>query len=376
MRTSSVTLRLAIRRFPGLALALSAAACATAGTGGGAGGAPAPSASRAAAQQWPVKTREHVDLWLHGFALLQTDTNAVVPLFKRGYATEMTVLKNRANVLTQLDANRDRLQSELAGSRLLVNAQFVPFYFSSLDEMRSVIDRFVATSGNPQGARSQQEAAQFAVLASYFQSASERAWLSLFASSLWDEDAKFYHSYWTRQQAERGPVIDSVQAMWQHTVRPALSRFLTNTQQRDGDLLLSLPLGGEGRTIGGSAVSRTTVAVDFPERQGDAPEAIYTLVHELVGSIANAAITDNTTPAEQRNGTADRITSAAQVRGGLMLLEKQLPALADGYARFYIAQTGHTPTSSPRAQLVSLFPIPDTIRDAMSRQIDLVQGGI
>lgn len=365
-----------VRRLFPLALAtiLSAAACATAGTGTPSPAAPA--APAPTAQRWPVKTREHVDLWLHGFALLQTDTNAAVPLFKRGYATEMTVLKNKANVLTQLDANRDRLQAGLAGSRLLVNAQFVPFYFNSVDEMRSVIDRFVSTNGSPQGARSQQEAAQFAVLASYFQSASERAWLSLFASSLWDEDAKFYHSYWTRQQAERAPVIDSVQGMWQHTVRPAFSRFLTNTQQRDGDLLLSLPLDGEGRTISGSVTSRTAIAVDFPARQSDAPDAIYTLMHELVGTIANAAISDNTSPAEQRNGTADRIASAATVRGGLMLLEKQLPALADGYARYYIIESGHVPSASPRTQLVSLFPIPVAIRDAMSQQIELIQGGI
>ena len=366
------------RRLSSLALALgtvlSVAACASAGTG-----APttAPSTSPApTAQRWPVKTREHVDLWLHGFALLQTDTNAVVPLFRRGYATDMTVLKNKGNVLTQLDANRDRLQAGLSGSRLLVNAQFVPFYFNSVDEMHTEIDRFIAAGGNPQGARSEQEAAQFQVLASYFQSAAERSWLSLFASALWDEDAKFFHSYWTRQQAERGPVIDSVSRMWQNTVRPAISRYLTNTQQRDGDLLLSLPLDGEGRTIGGSATSRGVIAVDFPERQSDAPQAIYTLMHEIVGSIVNSAISDNTTPAEQRNGTADRISSAALVRGGLVLLEKQLPALADGYARYYITESGHVPGASPRTQIVSLFPIPDTIRDAMSRQIDLIQGGI
>lgn len=357
---------------------LSAAACATGGAGGTSAPAPASSTAPAPArpvQRWPVKTREHVDLWLHGFALLQNDSGAVVPLFKRGYATDMTVLKNKGNVLTQLDANRDRLQSGLKESQL-INAQFVPFYFNSVDEMHSVIDRFVATNGSQQGARTQQEAAQFAVLASYFQSPADRAWLSLFASSLWDEDAKFFHSYWTRQQAERAPVIDSVQAMWQHTVQPAIARYLTNTQQRDGDLLLSLPLGGEGRTIGGSATSRAAVAVDFPERQGDAPEAIYTVMHEIVGSIAASAINDNTTPAEKRNGTADRLTSAAQVRGGLMLLEKQLPQLADGYARYYITQSGRTPTASPRTQLVQLFPLPDTIRDAMSRQIDLIQGGI
>jgi hypothetical protein len=41
-------------------------------------GAPQP------ATAWPVRTREHVDLWLHGFALVIDDT-ARVPIFRRGY---------------------------------------------------------------------------------------------------------------------------------------------------------------------------------------------------------------------------------------------------------------------------------------------------
>ena len=104
---------------------------------------------RARDTAWPVKTREHVDLWLHGFALLSNDSSAQVPLFRRGYRDDLTVLKNKANVLTQLDVNHDKLSRQLTSSRLLINAQFVPFYFSSLDEMRSAIDRFVASNGNP-----------------------------------------------------------------------------------------------------------------------------------------------------------------------------------------------------------------------------------
>ncbi|HEV2644092.1 MAG TPA: hypothetical protein VGT98_15375, partial [Candidatus Elarobacter sp.] len=286
--------------------------------------------------QWPVKTRENVDLWLHGFALLQPDSGGpAIPLFRRGYAEELTVFKNRANVLTQLDVNRDKLRAAMAGGRL-VNAQFMPFYFASVEQMRGAIDRFIQANGSVQAARSQQETAEFAVLASYFPNGPDRAWLALFASSLWDEDAKFYHSYWTQQQRERANVIDSVQSTWRSLVRPRLSRFLNSTQQRDGDIILSLPLGGEGRTLNGAGLSRNAVVVTFPARPSDAQNAMYVIAHEMIGAIANTAIADNTTPAEQRNGTSDRYASAAAVRGGLMLMEKMVPELADGYARYYI----------------------------------------
>ena len=103
-----------IRAFGMAAAAGIVAACAS--VGGGAGGTatsggPGPTADQTTPDViWPVKTREHVDLWLHGFALLQEDTT-FVPFFKRGYSTNMIVLKNRANVVTQLDANRDRLRA-------------------------------------------------------------------------------------------------------------------------------------------------------------------------------------------------------------------------------------------------------------------------
>src|SRR5712671_7818361 len=124
------------------------AACATGGggttTGGGAG--PTPSQTQADVV-WPVKTREHVDLWLHGFALLQEDTT-FVPFFKRGYSTNMIVLKNRANVVTQLDANRDRLRARLAVNPQLINAQFVPLAFSSWAELNQAVDLFVRANGD------------------------------------------------------------------------------------------------------------------------------------------------------------------------------------------------------------------------------------
>lgn len=336
-------------------------------------------ATPAPAVLWPIKTREHVDLWLHGFALLQSDSS-LVPLFRRGYRDDLTVLKNRANVTTQLDVNRDRLQSQLAANRSFVSAQFLPFYFSSVDEMRAVIDRFVAAQGSAQAARSRDEALQFAVLASTFQTASDRAWLALFSSALWDENTKFYQSYWTQQQRERAPVIDSVQAMWQRVARPRLQRVLNNTQQRSGDVILSLPLDGEGRSMTGAGNSNGTqpnvVAVSFPARESDAVDAIYVITHELVGTLANTAIADNTTPAEQRDGTADRLASAAAVRGGLMLLEKLLPQFADGYARYYVLATGRMPNATPRTQLATIFPLPDAIRAALASQIEQVQGGI
>src|ERR1700704_4235263 len=355
------------------------ASCAS--VGGGAGGTatnggagPADQTAGAPNAVWPIKTREHVDLWLHGYALLQEDTT-FVPFFRRGYSTNMIVLKNRANVVTQLDANRDRLRARLAVNPQLINAQFVPLSFSSWDEMSGVIDLFIRAGGDPRAASSQQQAGAIAYLAAYFPTAADRDWLRLFTQSLSDESDKFYHSYWGQQQRERRNVLDLVDTLWQSKYRPRIQRFLNNTQQAQGDVLLSLPLDGEGRSLT-YGKQTNTLTVTFPDRPNDAVEAIYVIAHEAVSALAAVAVTDNITPEQRRTGLGERYQSAAAVRAGALLIQRTSPELPDGYMRYYLRAANRPAGANVQTTFASVFVIPDTIRDALIRQLDLVLGGI
>ena len=359
-------------------------ACASAGGGGtidpstgGVGSTTGSAADQnvsASGAVWPIKTREHVDLWLHGFAMLQEDTT-FVPFFKRGYSTNMTVLKNRANVVSQLDANRDRLRARLSTNPQLINAQFIPFAFSSWDEIAAVVNFFVRAEGNPRAASSQQQANAIAFMAAYFPNAADREWVRLFVASLADERARFYGSYWAQQQREKRNVLDEVDALWQGTYRPKIQRFLNNTQQAAGDVLLSLPLNGEGRSQS-SGKQANVLTVTFPDRPADAMDAIYVIAHEAVGTLANVAVVDNITPEQRRTGIGDRYTSAAAVRAGAMLLERTAPEALDGYMRYYLRSVNRSPGSNVASSFAAAFSLPDTIRDALNRQLDVVLGGI
>ena len=86
-------------RTVGLAFAAAlATACASVGGGGGTdtSGGVGPGAGQVSSPSiiWPVKTREHVDLWLHGYALLTADT-ARIPFFRRGYRQRADVSGQR-----------------------------------------------------------------------------------------------------------------------------------------------------------------------------------------------------------------------------------------------------------------------------------------
>ncbi len=356
-------------------LALGFTACASSGPIPGSAAERQAQGQQVRTSYWGIKTREHVDLWLHGFALLQVDT-ARIPLFDKTYRDEIVVVKNKANVLTQLDVNVERLQKTLAQTPALINAQFLPQFFTSGATMRATIDAFVAANGNPNAASSQQEAYLFQSLLNYFPTPVERQWLALFSSSLWDENEKFFNSYWVQQQRERKQVLDSLHTLWTNYLHPKVRNYLNSTKQANGEILLSLPLKAEGRTSNIGSGIGTSVAVNFPRDLAHINEAVYGVAHEIIIPLAYLAVTDNTTPAQQRNGEADLIVSAAAVRGGYTLLSEVAPEYAEGYARFYLNAIGKTKITNPKEELVKEFPVPQEIMNNISSQLATISGGI
>ncbi len=358
-------------------LVLSAAGCASGGggTAGGTAGGTTPTTSGDTAQSaWPVKTREHVDLWLHAYAMLQEDTTRI-PYFERGYRDRMIVRRNQANATSKLDEHRERLRGRLASSPGLVNGQFLALYFGSWDEMREAITLFLRAEGDPRRASNQQVQQAIALLAGYFPLPADREWLNYFADGVNDESAKFYHAYWVQEQQTRRPVLEAADAAWRLGMLPKLRGFINNTQQEAGELILSLPLDGEGRTINFGS-RQNVLAVGFPDDRASAEEAVYVAVHELVGNVTNVAVRDNVTPTEARMGAVERYGGHALVRGGALLLAKVAPQMLDGYARYYLRAANVSPAGDPQAQLAATFPLPPAIVDAITRQIDVVLGGI
>ena len=334
-----------------------------------------PPAQQSGAGQWTVATRDHVDLWLHSFALLQADSTRV-PFFRRGYRDSVLAHRRRANVTTLLDVNRERLAARFLAFPNLVSAHFIPLYFASWEETRRSAELFLRTEGDDRAAgdlRSQQIVRLFA---GYFPTQPDREWLRQFLQAVEEERVRFFSSYWQEEQRYRATVRTTVDSLWRNGYRQRFARFLNNSGAERGTIVLSLALDGEGRTLDLGQRTRI-VAVSFPERADNAREALYTFAHEMVASVTTIAIDDNLSPAEKRAGAADRYASTALVRGGAMLLQRAAPELADGYARYYL-RSARVPfsTGDAMAALATAFPLPEPIRDAIQRQIDIVLGGI
>jgi hypothetical protein len=323
---------------------------------------------------WRVQAREHVDVWLHSYALLAPDST-LVPFYRRGYRDRMTALRRQRGISSLLDANRDRLLQRIALSPALgTSPQFLPLYFESYDQLRTAIDLFMRASGNPNATNDPTGRTYIAILASAFPTGADREWLRLFAEAVDDESRKFYHDYWTSETRAHVAILSYADSTWQRQ-RPALQRFLNNTQQQNGELYLSYPLGGEGRTIH-FGKQQNAIAVPMPDSRDDADVVLYVMAHEITGTVASSAIEDNTTPAERRAGTTMRYEQAAAVRAGALLLERTVPTVVPAYMRYYLQQAGRTAPSDPRSAFAAAFAMPDAVLAAIGRQLDVILGGI
>jgi hypothetical protein len=324
---------------------------------------------------WRVQSREHIDLWLHAYSLLAPDST-LVPFYRRGYRDRLLALRRQRGVSTLLDTNRDRLLQRIAVTPALgTTPQFVPLYFDSYDQLRTAIDLFLRANGNPGATNDPTGRTYIAILASAFPSGADREWLRLFADAVDDESRRFYHDYWMTEARAHGAAMAYADTAWQRQWRPALQRFLNNTQQQNGELYLSLPIGGEGRTIH-FGKQQNAVAVPMPDSRDDADVVLYVMAHEITGAVASSAIEDNTTPAERRAGTTMRYEQSAAVRAGALLLERTVPSVLPGYMRYYLQQAGRTAPTDPRAAFAAAFAVPDPVLAAIGRQLDVILGGI
>lgn len=316
---------------------------------------------------WQLKVREHVDLWLHAWALV-LDDSAQVPIFRRGWRDETTVLKNQRGIITALDTSLTWLRAGLRRNPNLAQGQFIAQYAPTLLELNRGLQAFTASGGNPR--RAGDQAAIVGALAQTFATPADRAWLTRFAQGVQDEYDRWFHQWWVEQQRARAGVIAAATATWQGGLRDRLAPFLKETRQSGGEAVLSLPLAGEGRTVL-LGPQEPSVAVGLPARVEQANEVVFAMIHEQVGTLALQVVADNTTPAEKRMGVADRLAAVAAVRAGALLLEKVAPSLAPGYRAFYLAEARAAGQPFER-----VFALPEAVATGLSRQLDLLLGGI
>jgi hypothetical protein len=317
----------------------------------------------------------HVDLWLHGFAMLTADT-AKVPFFARAYREQMLEVRRTRNAYTALDANRQQLSDRFTVNAALVNAQFAIFSFESWPEVMRAADLFFRAEGSPSAVMDPGDRRLVAYLADHFRSNADRAWLRTFIQSMEDERARFFDGYWTSERNSRNAALNQLETLWSTTYRSRFQRFLLHSRLGDGSIVPSMVLGGEGRAVF-SPTEGNAVAVTYPATADRAVEAIFVFAHEVVANVVGQALRDNLTPTQVRAGDSDKYAPIASVRAGAALLQRISPDDVAGYMRYYLRIAGvAAPTGDPTPLFTSTFALPDAVVEGIRRQIEAVLSGL
>jgi hypothetical protein len=288
----------------------------------------------------------------------------------------MVVEKNKLQIETLLDSRHDSLAQYLNEHPYIVNAQFVALEEHEWTDMYTDIQTFIASGGDPRkvhGTEAQQMIQQWFQI---FPGAADRKWLQMFATALNDEYVKFYNAYWHRTEQERRPVLTAVDSSWSRVYLKQFRRFQEGADLERGEILLSLPLGAEGRSLLGGK-RQNVIAVMFPDSVTAADQALFVVTHEAVGNVAGRAVGDNTTPNEKKSGLADRLLSAATVRAGAMVIERIRPNLLAAYQAYYLRAAGfEVPPGKESAEFAFRFPLTDPIVAQLKQALDAATTGI
>lgn len=313
-----------------------------------------------ASAQWPIKTREHVDLWLTGFAELSTDTTAKIPTYRHDYLDQLSLAQNQLGILTAFDSVHDGLQSRWDVTPKYAGARVLALDAGTWDEMQTGIDGYLNPDDGKKRKKNQVTPDVQNRLIDYFNMTSDEEWLKNLGHGLDGMRTQFFHTWWIRQVLQHRPVLAATDSLWRIT-EPKLQRFLDATHQSTGEIILSLPVDGEG-VLFKAPNGRESLAVPFPDSVSNAAQVIYVFAYNAARAAGADALAASTTVSERRGGVGDQYAQAMAIRGGYLLLSKAAPEFADGYAHYY-ARSG--------TDLAAAFPLPDAVLAALSHQIDL-----
>jgi hypothetical protein len=340
--------------------------------------APAPDANRdPAAVRWTVANRPDVDLWYYGLAYTGLGASAEIPLYQPEYVERLVAAKRAAGAYpTPLDRRAEEFARQFRTSANFSRLQFLPLYFSGGDALFASLRAWAQVEGDPRRVQDPALAQAVAFLSQQFPSASERRILAGWVQLLDEEQRAFYGRYHAERLAELGGITAAVQARWDQ-LAPRLQPYLDYMILNGGELVLSLPLGSEGRTLDlGRRQNR--VAVGMPVA-GAPADAVWAFVHELAYPLVGPVIQDQLAPAQRRETDEQLLSRRAAVRTGAILLDRVAPDAAAEYRAAYLRWAGvAVPMSAQERarQLERAYPLPEPLPPALAEAVDRTLGGI
>lgn len=327
--------------------------------------------------RWTVATRPGMDLWYHGLAYTGFRGEAAeLPIHDPGYVDRMVAAKREAGVHpTVLDRRAEEFRALFEGGTRYSALHFLPLYFQTGEAFFAAMRSWLQAGGDPRRIQDPMLAQQVAFFAQQFPAEAERRALAAWLDVLMEEGRVFYTGYRQQRESRLSGVPAAVQAEWDRLATP-LTPFLDYLLMNQGELVLSDPLGPEGRTIDlGRRNNRVAVMMPDPARPAD---AVWAALHEMLYPFVNGIIADRLAPAQLREMNQQLLARRAAIRAAALVLEQVAPEAVGAYREAHLRWAGVTvPAGAAEREraFLAAFPLPAGLPEALVEGIANITRG-
>lgn len=330
-----------------------------------------------AARAWRVTALDQVDLWYHGVAVVGYGVAVPDALYDPGYAPIVRGAKERQGLAaTPLDRAARTLATTFRRDPAFEIVHFLPLYFATA-EWPAMLQALRAMAGDDKASRLPGDARTdraVGALAAILPRQSQRAALRRFAELLDAEWRMFLRAETARARDLRTAQARALEQRWNVEFAPALAHYLAQIGQERGTIVLSPPLGHEGRMVErmGGATAGALVAITAPRSASpeDMAAAAFDVLRELCFATSRA-VSDPPDGQAVEPAAAEQASRAAAVRCGALVLQRYLPRYRAAYQARFLAI--RRPMSSPDTttdRFASAFPLPPHVERRLTRAIE------
>jgi hypothetical protein len=325
---------------------------------------PTASAVRSQTPAWSVVSLEQLDLWYHGLAVVGFQGFAPLPMYSTSYADNVRAEKERLGIYpTPLDTLAGRFRRAFETDSAFELFHFLPVYFAASDRAAMLAALRAATAdGNPQSMLEQFGAS---VVAAMLTTDRQRRVVNDFADALEAEWELFLRDYLEVLRGELDPLMAETGRYWNDDVARQLADYLGAGHLTGGILVISPPLGAEGRIFTGMDGNDrdNVIVVGYPS--GSTPRKIVAhAVRESCFPRVSALVARLAFSADRQ--MAERAASRGAVRCGSIVLETYFPELAAEYRRVFLE---YAPNVNTTTTFESAFPVDRQLLTAITNEV-------
>ncbi len=165
--------------------------------------------------------------------------------------------------------------------------------------------------------------------------------------------------------------LSTLQETWDDRFAAALAGYLQGVKLEQGIIVVTPPLGPEGRIFEGDPANRSDnlIAVRAAEVQGAPNAPLHSVVRELCYPVVRKVMGSRVSEPQDRV-SAERASSRAAVRCGAILLEGRAPELVEEYRRSFptLAPPEAGPAEVAR-EFVRAFPLDEGVEAALRKAL-------